>query len=73
LTIQLLKNLALVAILSIGILSIGLVSIAEAHPHPTLDSVNAHSHVLHTSNDFIIHTFDRVVLFVGEIQSLIFG
>jgi len=68
-----LKNLVLFTILSIGIFSIGLISMAEAHPHTTVELMNTHSHDLYTAEDFAIHTFEKVVLFVAQIQNLIFG
>jgi len=68
-----LKNLVLVTILTVGIFSLGFTSFAEAHPHTTIDLMNTHSHDLYTSEDFVVHTFEQVVLFVGQIQSLIFG
>ena len=66
------KNLVLIAILAVGIFSLGFTSIAEAHPHATIDLMNTHSHDLYTSEDFVVHTFEQIVLFVGQIQSLIF-
>ena len=66
------KNLVLIAILAVGIFSLGFTSVAEAHPHATIDLMNTHSHDLYTSEDFVIHTFEQIVLFVGQIQSLIF-
>jgi len=68
-----LKNLVFIAILTVGIFSLGFTSIAEAHPHTTIDLMTTHSHDLYTSEDFVVHTFEQVVLFVGQIQSLIFG
>ena len=68
-----LKNLVLLTILSIGIFSIGLISMAEAHPHTTIELMNTHSHDLYIAENFVIHTFEKVVLFVDQIQSLIFG
>jgi len=68
-----LKNLVLLTILSIGIFSIGLISMADAHPHTTIELMNTHSHDLYTAEDFLVHTFEKVVLFVDQIQSLIFG
>ena len=68
-----LKNFVLLAILFVGIFSIGLISIAEAHPHGTIDLMDTHSHDLYTTEDFVVHTFEQVVLFVGQIQILIFG
>jgi hypothetical protein len=67
-----LKNLVLIAILTVGIFSLGFTSVAEAHPHATIDLMNTHSHDLYTSEDFVVHTFEQIVLFVGQIQSLIF-
>ncbi|KFM20856.1 hypothetical protein AAA799D07_00066 [Marine Group I thaumarchaeote SCGC AAA799-D07] len=67
------KNLALLAILSAGLFSIGMMSFVEAHPHSTLELMGNHSHDLYSSEDFLIHTFEQVVLFIGQIQSLIFG
>ena len=67
------KNLVLVVILTVGIFSLGFTSFAEAHPHNTIDLMNTHSHDLYTSQDFVVHTFEQVVLFVGQVQSLIFG
>ena len=66
------KNLVLFLILTIGLFSLGFTSIAEAHPHITIDLMDAHSHDLYTADDFLIHTFEHVVLFVGQIQNLIF-
>jgi len=68
-----LKNLVLIAILAVGIFSLGFTSVAEAHPHTTIDLMNTHSHDLYASEDFVVHTFEHVVLFVVQIQSLIFG
>jgi|TARA_B110000438_G_scaffold137185_1_gene132543 hypothetical protein len=68
-----LKNLVLIAILAVGIFSLGFTSVAEAHPHTTIDLMNTHSHDLYASEDFVVHTFEHVVLFVEQIQSLIFG
>jgi hypothetical protein len=68
-----LKNLVLIAILTVGIFSLGFTSVAEAHPHTTIDLMNTHSHDLYASEDFVVHTFEHVVLFVEQIQSLIFG
>ena len=67
------KNLVFIAILAAGVFSLGFISVAEAHPHTTIDLMNTHSHDLYTSEDFVVHTFEQVVLFVGQIQSLIFG
>ena len=67
------KNLVLIAILALGIFSLGFTSVAEAHPHTTIDLMNTHSHDIYTSEDFVVHTFEHVVLFVEQIQSLIFG
>ncbi len=67
------KNLVLIAILAVGIFSLGFTSVAEAHPHTTIDLMNTHSHDIYTSEDFVVHTFEHVVLFVEQIQSLIFG
>ena len=46
---------------------------ADAHPHTTIELMNTHSHDLYTAEDFLVHTFEKVVLFVDLIQSLIFG
>ena len=67
-----LKNLVLFVILTITILSLGFTSIAEAHPHITIDLMNTHSHDIYTSEDFVIHTFEHVVLFIEQIQNIIF-
>ena len=67
------KNLVLFTILAIGIFSLGFTSVAEAHPHITIDLMNAHSHDIYTSEDFVTHTFEHVVLFVEHIQNIIFG
>ena len=67
------KTLVFIAILTLGIFSLGFTSVVEAHPHTTIDLMNTHSHDLYTSEDFVVHTFEQVVLFVGQIQSLIFG
>ena len=68
-----LKNLVLFVILTVGIFSLGFTSIAEAHPHATIDLMDTHSHDLYTTEDFVIHTFEHVVLFVEQIQNIIFG
>ena len=67
------KNLILLAIISVSVFSLGMISMAEAHPHTTIDVMNTHSHDLYTSEDFLIHTFEQVVLFVGQIQTLLNG
>ena len=51
------RNLILLAILTVGIFSIGFTSLAEAHPHATIDLMDMHSHDLLTAEDFVIHTF----------------
>ena len=66
------KNLVLLTILTVGIFSIGFTSFAEAHPHTTIDLMDMHSHDLLTGEDFVIHTFEQVILFVGQIQNIIF-
>jgi hypothetical protein len=67
------KNLVLFVILTVGIFSLGFTSIAEAHPHATIDLMDTHSHDLYTTEDFVIHTFEHVVLFVEQIRNIIFG
>ena len=67
------RNLALVVILTVGIFSIGFTSFAEAHPHATIDLMDMHSHDLLTGENFVIHTFEQVILFVGQIQNIIFS
>ena len=67
-----LSNLPFLAILLVGVFSIGLISMAEAHPHISLEVMNTHSHEVMSSQDFVIHTFEQVILFVGQIQSAIF-
>ena len=67
------RNLALLAIFTVGIFSIGFTSFAEAHPHATINLMDIHSHDLLTSEDFVIHTFEQVILFVGQIQNIIFS
>jgi len=67
-----LSNLPFLAILLVGVFSIGLISMAEAHPHISLEVMNTHSHEVMSSQDFIVHTFEQVILFVGQIQSAIF-
>ena len=67
------KNLVLFVILTVGILSLGFTSVAEAHPHITIDLLDTHSHDIYTSEDFVIHTFEHVVLFVEQIQNIIFN
>ena len=67
-----LKNLILIAILTIGIFSLGFTSFAEAHPHATFDLMNMHSHELYNAEDFLIHTFEHVILVVEQIQNIIF-
>ncbi|MDP6897712.1 MAG: hypothetical protein QGH95_01125 [Candidatus Nitrosopelagicus sp.] len=67
-----LSNLPFLAILLVGVFSIGLISMAEAHPHISLEVMNTHSHEVMSSQDFVVHTFEQVILFVGQIQSAIF-
>ena len=67
-----LKNLILFAILTIGIFSLGFTSLAEAHPHATIDLMDTHSHDLYTTENFLIHTFEHVILFVEQIHNIIF-
>ena len=67
------KYYPLLGLLVIGVFSIGFVSFADAHPHATIDLMETHSHDLHTSEDFMLHTYEYVVLFVQQIQSIIFG
>ena len=67
-----LKNLLFTTILLVGVFSIGLISMAEAHPHASLEVINTHSHEVMSSQDFVVHTFEQVILFVGQLQSVIF-
>ncbi|MED5275759.1 MAG: hypothetical protein VX721_04590 [Thermoproteota archaeon] len=67
-----LSNLPFLAILFVGMFSIGLISMAEAHPHISLEVMNTHSHEVMSSQDFVIHTFEQVILFVGQLQAAIF-
>jgi len=66
-----LKNLPFAAI-SLGVFSIGLISMAEAHPHVSLEMMNTHSHEVMSNQDFLVHTFEQVILFVGQLQAAIF-
>ena len=61
-----LSNLPFLAILFVGVFSIGLISMADAHPHISLEVMNTHSHEVMSSQDFVIHTFEQVILFVGQ-------
>ena len=67
-----LKNLSFAAILLVGVFSIGLISMVEAHPHVSLEMINTHSHEVMLSQDFVVHTFEQVILFVGQLQAAIF-
>jgi len=67
-----LSNLPFLAILFVGVFSIGLISMADAHPHISLEVMNTHSHEVMSSQDFVIHTFEQVILFVGQLQTAIF-
>ena len=67
-----LKNLPFTTILLVGVFSIGLISMAEAHPHASLEVINTHSHEVMSSQDFVVHTFEQVILFVGQLQAAIF-
>ena len=67
------RNVILLVILTVGIFSIGFTSFAEAHPHATINLMDMHSHDLLTSEDFVIHTFEQVILFVEQIQTIIFN
>ena len=69
----LLKHYLLFTILILGIFSIGFTSFAQAHPHISLEIMDTHSHDLYTNQDFVIHTFEQVILFVGQIQNIIFS
>ena len=42
----------------------------EAHPHTTIEIMDTHSHDLYTTEDFVIHTFEEVILFIDQIQNL---
>ena len=66
-----LKNLLFTTILLVGVFSIGLISMAEAHPHISLEVMNTHSHEVMSSQDFVIHTFEQVILFVSQLQAAI--
>ena len=66
-----LKNMPFAAILLVGVFSIGLISMAEAHPHISLEVMNTHSHEVMSSQDFVIHTFEQVILFVSQLQAAI--
>jgi len=67
-----LKNLLFTTILLVGVFSIGLISMAQAHPHISLEVMNTHSHEVMSSQDFVIHTFEQVILFVSQLQAAIF-
>ena len=67
-----LKNLPFTTILLVGVFSIGLISMAEAHPHVSLEMINTHTHEVMSSQDFVVHTFEQVILFVGQLQAAIF-
>ena len=67
-----LSNLPFLAILFVGVFSIGLISMADAHPHISLEVMNTHSHEVMSSQDFVIHTFEQVILFVGQLQAAFF-
>ena len=67
------RNVILLTILTVSIFSLGITSFAEAHPHTTINLMDTHSHDLLTSEDFVIHTFEQVILFVGQIQNIIFS
>ena len=61
------KHSLFFGLLIIGVFSIGFASFADAHPHVT------HSHDLYASEDFMIHTYEYVILFVQQIQNIIFN
>ena len=67
------RTVILLAILTVGIFSLGFTSLAEAHPHSTINLMDMHSHDLLTAEDFVIHTFEQVILFVGQIPNIIFS
>ena len=67
------KNMILLTLLTVGIFSLGFTSFAEAHPHATITLMETHSHDLFTSEDFVIHTYEYVILFVQQIQNIIFS
>ena len=46
---------------------------ADAHPHVTIELMDTHSHDLYASEDFMIHTYEYVILFVQQIQNIIFS
>jgi len=68
-----LKHILLFTVLILGIVSIGFTSFAQAHPHVSLEIMDTHSHDLLAGEDFVIHTFEQVILFVGQLQNIIFS
>ena len=54
---------------------IGIVSTAYAHPHSTTELMESHSHVLADKkfhDNFLIHTFDQVILSFADFVTGIF-
>jgi len=60
-------------LLAMGVFSLGFASFADAHPHVTIELMETHSHDLYASEDFMVHTYDYVILFIQQIQSIILG
>ncbi len=60
----------------VGIFAAGFTSSADAHPHATIDLMETHSHTPHDANfqvDFIMHTFEQVIISLELIKNLLFG
>ena len=71
------KKLIIFGFLLSMLFIISTVSIAEAHPHATIDLMGSHSHDPHDDNfqeDFILHTFEDVILStIDFIKDILFG
>ena len=68
------KRTIIFGILIVFVFTIGIISSAEAHPHATIDLMESHSHVLADEkfhDNFLIHTFDQVLLSIVDFVSSI--
>ena len=71
------KYFVIFGILMAFVIVLGSISIAEAHPHATIDLMESHSHDSHDENfqeNFILHTFEDVIISVFNfIKNILFG
>ena len=56
------KHFTFFGILIAFVFVIGMASTADAHPHATIDLMESHSHDEWFEENFIVHTFEEVIL-----------